>query len=53
MNPHIRTIATAASITLAACLSVPLALLLAAVCFGLRKREPWMLSDDVQRPARE
>ncbi|HPF41096.1 MAG TPA: hypothetical protein P5081_14270 [Phycisphaerae bacterium] len=45
MNTRNRNIAAAASITLSALLSIPLALFVAALCFGLRKREPWMLCD--------
>jgi hypothetical protein len=45
--PHINTttriLAAATLLFVAALLSVPLGLLLAAVCFGLRRREPWMI----------
>ena len=47
--PHINTttriLAVAVLLPFATLLSVPLSLLLAALCFGLRRRDPWVIAE--------
>lgn len=46
-NSIIRILGVGCLLVLTALLSVPMSLLLGAVCFGLRQREPWVLSDSL------